>query len=260
MKLKQNMITVASALLLASGMAAAQTSTDKAMNEPHRGAASVTTPSGKVVPVRERDAAMKGEKDMLERKLQAATSRADYAKILESNGYRVSAINADKKDYLEYEVVKGKHSYEVQLDFDNASAKATKIDVTTNLWRADATKRMLKEPNYKHTGTLAADPEGRYSDRRFMKAWTDEKELLEKSLPLNLPAADYKSKIEQMGYKITAVNENKKDYVEYEIAKGDNSYEVQINLDPKTRMAKEIDVTNNLWEAEATDRATSRKK
>ena len=61
------------------------------------------------------------------------------------------------------------------------------------------------------------------------------------------------------GYKVTAVNDREKDYVEYEIAKGDNSYEVQIDLDPATQTAKKIDVTSNLWEAEATDRATDKK-
>lgn len=34
----------------------------------------------------------------------------------------------------------------------------------------------------------------------------------------------------------------------------DNSYEVQIGLDPTTKLGKEVDVTSNLWEAESTDR------
>ena len=36
--------------------------------------------------------------------------------------------------------------------------------------------------------------------------------------------------------------------------KGDNSYEVQIDLDPTTKLGKEVDVTSNLWDAESTDR------
>ncbi|MEO8740236.1 MAG: hypothetical protein ABI537_11115, partial [Casimicrobiaceae bacterium] len=81
---------------------------------------------------------------MLEQKLKAGTDRASYKKIIEDNGYRVSAINADKPDYLEYEIVKGTHSLEVQLDFKDGAKRATGIDVTSNMWRADSTKRMEK--------------------------------------------------------------------------------------------------------------------
>ena len=79
-------------------------------------------------------------------------------------------------------------------------------------------------------------------------------------MPLNLKGADYKAKIEAEGYKVTAVNERDRSNIEYEIVKGDNSYEVQIDLDPATGLAKDIDVSSNLWEAEATDRATDRAK
>jgi hypothetical protein len=199
--------------------------------------------------------AVNGEKGMLEKTLQAVQARADYAKVLESNGYRISAINADKPNYLEYEVVKGNHSFEVQLDFDKGAAKASKIDVTTNMWRAESTKKMMKDAQYKHPTALTADPDGRYSDRKYMKAWTDEKERLEKMLTPNQTLAAYKGSIERMGYKITSVNDSNADHVEYEIVKGNNSYEVQIDLDAKTKLGKEIDVTTNVWDAEGTDRA-----
>lgn len=60
----------------------------------------------------------------------------------------------------------------------------------------------------------------------------------------------------------------KKNYVEYEyeyeyeyeFAKGENIYEVQINRDAGTGMAMKIDITSDLWEAEATNRATDRAK
>lgn len=259
MKLQRHLITIAITTLLASGLTAAQTTAATTPTTPSATPTSPAAPSERMVPNRDRREAMKGERDQLEEKLRAGQNRADYAKILESNGYRIATINADKKDYLEYEVVKGAHSYEVQLDFDKGAAKATKIDVAANMWRADATKRMMRDADYKHAGPLVADKDSRYSDRRYMKAWTDEKGRLEKELPPNMKMADYKSKIEQQGYKITAVNDREKDYVEYEIAKGENSYEVQIDIDPKTGLGKKIDVTTNLWEAEATDKATDKK-
>ena len=156
--------------------------------------------------------------------------------------------------------MKGDHSYEVQLDFDKGSAKASKIDVTNNMWRADTTKQMLKNAQYRHPTPLVADPEGRYSDRRYMKTWNSEKERLQKSLPANMKVASYKPKLEQMGYQVTSVNDKKKDYVEYEIVKGDNSYEVQIDVDPTTQVAKKVDVDSNLWDSEGTERAKDMQK
>ena len=198
---------------------------------------------------------MNQEKDQLELKLKSVQTRADYAKALQSSGYRISAINEDKPDYLEYEIVKGNYSYEVQLDFDNGAARATKIDVTNNIWRADSTEKMLKDPQYKAPTALVADPKNNYSDRQHMQSWTNEKDQLEIALAPKQTLDAYKATLKQRGYAITSVNEQKADYVEYEIVKGDNSYEVQIKLDPSTKLAKDVDVTSNLWDAEGTDRA-----
>lgn len=208
----------------------------------------------------DRNAAFAGEKDMLEQKLKAGTDRASYKKIIEANGYQVSAINVDKPDYLEYEIVKGTHSLEVQLDFKNGASRATDIDVTSNMWRADSTKRLEKDNKYKFSTPLVADTTGKYSERRYMKEWTSEKEKLQAALPPNMKVSDYKTKLQQLGYKITSVNDREPDYVEYEIVKGQNSYEVQIDRDPKTQMATKVDVATNVWEAEGTDRAKNANK
>jgi opacity protein-like surface antigen len=250
MKLNHTLIALASSALLATGVAQA--------------ADPVATSAAPYARMTDRQmvksGSMQADRDQLEQKLRAGTNRMGYQKILKDNGYRISAINEDKKDYVEYEVVKAGSSYEVQIDFDNGATRATKIEVENNMWRADGTERMMKDERYMPTAPLVADTTGRYSDRRYMQGWTDEKDRLEKALPMNLKPADYRSKIEGMGYKVTAVNDRERDYVEYEIVKGENSYEVQIDLDPRTGMAREIDVTSNLWEAEATDRATDRAK
>ncbi|MEO5882886.1 MAG: hypothetical protein ABIQ06_10775 [Caldimonas sp.] len=251
--MKRHLIAVAATTLLASHFAAAQTSAPAAPMARSAGTAPMTPMTRQAR--MDRDKAYKGEKDALEEKLKTVGTRADYAKTLEANGYRISSINADKPDYLEYEVVRGDHSYEVQLDFDKGAAKATKIDVATNMWRTAATKKMLRDANYKHTGAMVADKDSRFSDRRYMKGWTDEKGQLEKALAPNMKVADLRPKLEKMGYKITSVNDREPDYVEYEILKGENSYEVQVDVDPATKMAKKVDVTSNLWDAPGTDRA-----
>lgn len=270
MKFKYTLVALASSALLASGVSHAAAHTEKTpaaagtpMAQPNN---AMGTPATAAPTTRMTDRQMaksdqmKDDREQLQQKLRAGKNRADYQKILKDNGYRISAINQDKKDYVEYEVVKAGSSFEVQMDFDKGATQATKVEVENNMWRAKGTERMMKDEKYMPTAALVADPKGRYSDRRYMKGWTDEKDRLEKALPMNLKAADYRSKIEGMGYKVTAVNDREKDYVEYEIVKGENSYEVQIDLDTKTGMASKIDVTSNLWEADATERATDRAK
>jgi len=251
MKFKHTLIALAGSALLATGMAQAADNT-----------ATTSAPATRMTDrqMAQPNNAMGVERDMLVQKLRAGTNRADYERILKDNGFRVSGINEDKKDYLEYEVVKGQNSYEVQVDFKDGAKRASNVEVAPNMWRSEATERMVKDPNYQYTGAMAVDSKAKYSDRRNMKGWTNEKDRLQKALPMNLKAADYRSKIEGMGYKVTAVNDREKDYVEYEIAKGENSYEVQIDLDARTGMASKVDVTSNLWEAEATERATDKKK
>lgn len=254
MTFKHTLIALASSALLVTGFAQAADATPATP-------AATTAHSTKMTDRQMAQSGnMKADREQLQQKLRAGKNRADYEKILKDNGYRISAINEDKKDYLEYEVVKGGSSYEVQIDFKDGATQASEIEVENNMWRADATKRMMKDQNYQHAGVLTADPKNRYSDSRYMKGWTNEKDRLEKALPLNLKAADYRAKLESMGYKVTAVNDRETDYLEYEIAKGENSYEVQIDLDSGTGMAKKIDVTSNLWEADGTERATDRAK
>ena len=59
-------------------------------------------------------------------------------------GWKITSVNYDKPDYVEYEIVKADQSYEVQIDVDKNSHKGTKVDVTTNAWKTDATKQALK--------------------------------------------------------------------------------------------------------------------
>ncbi|MEO7241385.1 MAG: hypothetical protein ABIW85_00625 [Variovorax sp.] len=273
--MKTHLVAAAALALCSTGYLAAQTTNKSAPASSANAPAVVHAPvapaaSGATTPMHsaatgattstrhDGGAAFAGEKDRLEKMLQSGQSRGDYANMLEKAGYRISAINADKKDYLEYEVVKADHSYEVQLDFKDGAAKATKIDVTSNMWRAASTKAMLRDNNYKHATPLVADAEGRYSDRRYMKGWSDEKDTLEKMLKPNMKASDYADKLKQAGYKITSVNDRESDYLEYEIVKGNNSYEVQIDMDPKTKLAKKVDVATNVWETDATERAKAK--
>ena len=115
-------------------------------------------------------------------------------------------------------------------------------------------------------GKKVASPKGpianpdRYSDRDRRKAYDSEEDKLEKALKPGESKQSYRSQLEKMGYKITSVNADKSDYVEYEIVKGTDTYEVQIDFDKNSSKATKVDVTSNLWQADATDKALSQKQ
>jgi uncharacterized protein YmfQ (DUF2313 family) len=204
---------------------------------------------------RDRSKAMKGEKDKLEQALKTGEEKGFYRRELEKMGWQITAVNYDKADYLEYEVVKGKDSFEVQIDLDKQSHKATKVDVTTNMWKADATKRALtSNKKVEYPSKTTANPT-RYSDRDRMKTAKSDSDKLEQALKTGEDKAFYRRELEKMGWKVTSVNYDKPDYVEYEIVKGDKSYEVQIDLDKNSHKATKVDVTYNAWQTEATENA-----
>ena len=88
--------------------------------------------------------ASKDSEDKLEQALKTGEEKAFYRRELEKMGWKITSVNYDKPDYVEYEIVKGDESYEVQIGFDKNSRKANKVDVTLNAWKADATKQALK--------------------------------------------------------------------------------------------------------------------
>jgi len=214
-------------------------------------------PSSDSLPYSDRDQmkAWTGEKDALEKALKTGQPKDSYRQQLEKMGYHITSVNYDKPDYLEYEVVKGKQSFEVQVDIDEKTKMSKKIDVTTNAWKTEATERALKDPSYKYEYPKAAtENPTRYSDRDRSKTYKSEKDRMEKSLKLGEGKDFYKQELEKMGYKIASVNKDKADYVEYEIVKGSDTYEVQIDFD-KGGKGKKVDVTANIWKADATERA-----
>jgi len=155
-------------------------------------------------------------------------------------------------------VVKRDHSYEVQIALDKRTGMGSKVDVDRNLWRADATEEAMRSGK----AVMASKPltnGDTYSDRANSKGWTDQKEKLEKRLALGNNLAFYTSELKAMGYQITSTNDKDKNYAEYEIVKGRDSYEVQIDLDDAGK-AKKVDVTSNMWQAEATEKALRRTK
>lgn len=248
-----NVVVAAIAAGLAMQAAVAQ-STDKNAIAAEKSALSAN--KGVNSSDRERMGNWRSEQEVLERKLKVGTSKADYLKILSDNGYTVTAITRDAIDGVEYEVVKGDQSFEVEIDLDNGVGR--KVEVGTNLWRAEATEAAMRDGKASTASKPLSDGE-RYSDRANRKGWNDQKEMLEKRLVTGKNLAFYTGELKAMGYQITSTNDRDRNYVEYEIVKGRNSYEVQMDRND-AGIVREVDVTTNMWQTEATERALGQQK
>jgi uncharacterized protein YmfQ (DUF2313 family) len=214
-----------------------------------------TTSNPSMYSDRDRTKESKDEKEKLEQTLKTGEEKPFYRRELEKMGWQITSVNYDKPDYLEYEIVKDKSSYEVQIDFDKNSRKATKVDVTANAWKTDATERALREgKKVDYPNKTTANP-SRFSDRDRMKSAKSQEEKLEQALKTGQEKDFYRRQLEKMGWKVTSVNYNKPDYVEYEIVKGDTSYEVQIDIDKNSNKATKVDVVTNVWKTDATKNA-----
>jgi uncharacterized protein YmfQ (DUF2313 family) len=220
---------------------------------------SATKDDGSKYSDRERMRSAKGDEEKLEQALKTGEEKAFYRRELEKMGWKITAVNYDKPDYLEYEIVKRDQSFEVQIDMDKNSHKATKVDVTTNAWKTDATDQALSGKKVDYPKRTTANPE-RFSDRDRMKSSKDDKEKLEQALKTGEEKAFYRRELEKMGWKVTSVNYDKPDYVEYEIVKSDNSYEVQIDIDKNSHKATKVDVVTNAWKTDATKNALKQKQ
>ncbi len=125
------------AAVLCIGMAAAQAAHPGGPPDERR-TAPVHASAGTVSPL--------GEKHRLEKLLRPGMDAADYMRELQSLGYTITARNDRSREAIEYEIVKGRESYEVKLRRDRISGKVVAVDVTANLWRADGTEAALARP------------------------------------------------------------------------------------------------------------------
>jgi uncharacterized protein YkuJ len=84
-------------------------------------------------------------KEELTRLLKSGEERDFYRRELEKAGYAITSVNYDKADSFEYEIVKDDRTYEVQVDLDRNSQRASRVNVGTNLWPAETTSQIMKE-------------------------------------------------------------------------------------------------------------------
>src|SRR5215470_4278547 len=90
--------------------------------------------------------------------------------------------------------------------------------------------------------------------------WNQGQADLQKNLPPGQPADVYRKKIEDLGYKVTATNDKKANYEEYELVKGDQTWKVKINVDDSTHKATKVNVTSNMWKSNTTKQELERQE
>ena len=89
------------------------------------------------------------------------------------------------------------NTYEVQIDFDKNSYKATKVDVTTNVWQTDATENALRTGKKVAYPKTTAENPGRYSERDRAKSSKDDEDKLETALKTGEEKAFYRRELEK---------------------------------------------------------------
>lgn len=211
----------------------------------------------------------------LQKELVPGMTPETYRQKLEQLGYKIAATNYNNPDYLEYEVVKGDQSWEVQIDVDDEARKATEIDIARNVWQTDATQAAIREgQRMARTSTTGAGTatgmgaaaaidasetrrvmpkrNNQYSDRD--RADTDELIRELEALPIGHDKAFYKSTLRQRGYEISKVNKDDADELELEAVKDGNSVQMEVEFDENNGRSTEIDA-DTLWaESESTTR------
>ena len=75
---------------------------------------------------------------------------------------------------------------------------------------------------------------------------------LEENLLPGHPPDWYETRLAESGYEVTAVNYDDEDYREYEIVRGEESYEVQLEIDASSGTVATVTVATNPWKATPT--------
>jgi len=190
----------------------------------------------------------------LQKQLAPGMAAADYRKKIEGLGYQVTSTNYNNPDYLEYELVKGDMTWEVQIDVDPANKKATKVDVTMNTWKTDATERALGRTVAANDRPMYRNP---YSERDRTSVSRLVKEL--EAMPVGQGKQYYKDELKKHGYNVTRINTDDEDELSLEAVKGANSVELNVAFNESGKSTS-IDADSIWFESQATSEARNRQE
>ncbi len=182
-----------------------------------------------------------------------------YRKKMEDLGYKVTATDDKKANYEAYELVKGDQTWKVKINVDDSTHKATKVNVTSNMWKSDATKQELERQKVARSTSnstamhnTAADRNDQYSARD--RATSDQLINELKSLPVERDKQFYKEALRQRGYDIARIDKDEKDQLELEAVKNGHSVKMDVAFNSDTGKSTKVDASSLWSESEATSR------
>jgi len=182
-----------------------------------------------------------------------------YRKKMEDLGYKVTATDDKKANYEAYELVKGDQTWKVKINVDDSTHKATKVNVTSNMWKSDATKQELERQKVARSTSnsttmrnTAADHNDQYSARD--RATSDQLINELKSLPVERDKQFYKEALRQRGYDIARIDKDEKDQLELEAVKNGHSVKMDVAFNSDTGKSTKVDASSLWTESESTSR------
>jgi hypothetical protein len=184
---------------------------------------------------------------ILEQHLQPGKTPADYRQILTDMGYTITSTNYDTPDYVEYEIVKGDQTYEVQIDVDDETGNATEVEVEANLWKTnpteaavdanerDASERMvaLNDPNF----IMVVTPIYTADTRQRTELETMVRDL--EQVPTGLDKGSYRKALEERGYQVMD-SATKNDQIQFRVAKDGREALVNVRFDDATGKSEQV--------------------
>jgi hypothetical protein len=179
---------------------------------------------------------------ILEQHLQPGKTPADYRQILTGMGYTITSTNYDTPDYVEYEIVKGDRTYEVQIDVDDDTGNATDVDVEANLWKTnrteaavDGSERMaaLNDPNF----IMVITPIYTVDAQERTELETMVRDL--EQVPTGLDKESYRQALEERGYQVMD-SATKNDRIQFRVAKDGREALANVRFDDATGKAEQV--------------------
>ena len=177
----------------------------------------------------------------LQQQLQPGKTPAEYRRMLRDMGYRITSENYDNPNYTEYEIVKGDRSYEVQLDLDRNTGRATGVDIAANVWETPRTDAVL-DANERMAWN---DPPAILVLTPIYTVDTAERTELEKmvrnleQLPTGQSKGSYRNLLQERGYQVLD-STNKNNKTQLRVRKDNREALVNVRFDAETGESTQI--------------------
>jgi len=195
------------------------------------------------------------EMERLQSDLKGTEKAGELRSKLSEQGYEITSVNANTDNNLEYEIAGNGQSFEVHVAV--ADGEINEVTVMSNIWPAKATRRAMATPENKQARVSDFEQVtgDKYRDSRRWPQWTSEREKLESSLKTGQTLGDHEETLEKLGYEITAINDTDVSSREYEVVRGQQTFEIQAEMNKVSKVVSQVSVMPNVWLADATERA-----